>query len=179
MARNATIYKVHLSVADTRRDYYADHRLVVAKHPSESDERMMIRILVFAMHASDQLQFGRGVSTHDEPDLWRCNENGDIELWIDLGQPDEKRLNKACKRADQVVVYTYSDNAANDWWQHKQKKLTHWKNLSVINIPTDQVDKLSQLTQRGMTLKCNIQDDVIWINDEDNVVQIEPTIWLQ
>ena len=107
MALKATIFKVGLQVADMERGYYGDHALTVARHPSETDERMMLRVLAFALHAGPDLAFGKGLSTDDEPDLWQRDLTGAIALWIDVGQPDEKLLRRACGRAREVVVYAY------------------------------------------------------------------------
>ena len=95
MASNATIFKATLQIADMDRNYYADHALTIARHPSETDERMMVRLLAFVQHAHEALAFGRGLSADDEPDLWRRDLTGAVELWIEVGQPEEKRLRKA------------------------------------------------------------------------------------
>ena len=106
MALKATIFKADLQIADMDRHYYGDHALTIARHPSETDERMMVRLLAFALHAHDMLAFGRGLSADDEPDLWQKDLTGAIDLWIDVGQPDEKRMLKACGRSSRVVVYS-------------------------------------------------------------------------
>lgn len=115
MALKSTIYKASLQIADMDRNYYHDHMLTIAKHPSETDERMMLRILVFALNAHDDLVFTKGLSTDNEPDLWQKKLNGDIERWIDLGQPDEKRIRKACGLSNQVLIYCYSGSSADIW----------------------------------------------------------------
>ena len=107
MAIKATIFKTELQVSDMDRGYYRDHTLTLARHPSETDERMMVRLLAFALHADEALLFGRGLSTDDEPDLWQKDLTGAVELWIDVGLPTEKDIRKACGRARQVVVYCY------------------------------------------------------------------------
>ena len=117
MALKATIFKAELHIADMERGYYHDHALTVARHPSETDERMMVRLLAFALNADETLAFGAGLSTDDEPDLWRKDLTGSIETWIDVGLPDEKRIRKACGRADEVFVYSYGGHAAQLWWQ--------------------------------------------------------------
>ncbi len=116
MALKATIFKADLQIADMDRRYYGDHTLTIARHPSETDERMMVRLLAFAMHADEALSFGRGLSTDDEPDLWRKDLTGTIEIWIDVGLPDEKRVRRACGRARQVFVYSYGGRGAELWW---------------------------------------------------------------
>jgi uncharacterized protein YaeQ len=98
MALKATVVKAELQVSDMDRHYYASHNLTLAQHPSETDERLMVRLLAFALNADERLEFGKGLSSDDEPDLWRRDYTGDIELWIDLGQPDESRIRKASGR---------------------------------------------------------------------------------
>ena len=117
MALKSTIFKAELSVADIDRGYYGDHALTIARHPSETDERMMVRLLAFALHADDALTFGRGLSSEDEPDLSRRDLTGTIELWIDVGLPDERDLRKACGRSREVHVYAYGGRACALWWE--------------------------------------------------------------
>ena len=116
MAPNATVYKAELQVTDMDRHYYASHDLILAQHPSETAERLMARLLAFALFADERLMFGRGLSDEDEPALWQRDYTGDIERWIELGQPDESRLRKACGRAQQVVVVNYGGHVAEVWW---------------------------------------------------------------
>ena len=130
MALKATIFKATLSIADMDRHYYADHHLTLARHPSETDERMMIRLLAFALNASDRLEFTRGLSTDDEPELWQKSLSDEIELWIELGLPEESRLRKACNRAREVVLYTYGGRAVPLWWNKHQSKLARFDNLT-------------------------------------------------
>ena len=117
MAVKATIFKAELQVNDMDRNYYQGHSLTIAQHPSETEARVMVRLLAFALNASESLTFGRGLSTDDEPDLWARDLTGQIELWIETGQPDEQRIRKACGRAGQVIVYTFSGRGAGIWWE--------------------------------------------------------------
>lgn len=107
MALKSTIYKAELQIADMDRHYYADHALTVARHPSETDERMMVRIVAFALFAHERLEFCKGLSDVDEPDLWQKDLTGAIDVWIEAGQPDERRIAKAAGRAGQVTVIAY------------------------------------------------------------------------
>ncbi len=172
MATKATIFKVDLQIADMDRNYYQTHALTIARHPSETDERMMVRVLAFARHAHESLAFSKGLSTEDEPDLWQKDLTGDIELWIDLGQPEEKRIRRACGRARQVIIYTYSGNSADIWWNKIRGTLDRLKNLTVINLPADTVQALAKLAQRGMQLQCTIQDGQVWIADHNDSVEV-------
>jgi uncharacterized protein YaeQ len=154
------------------RHYYGDHALTIARHPSETDERMMVRLLAFALHAHEALLFGKGLSTEDEPDLWQKDLTGAIELWVDVGLPDEKRILKACGRAAQVVVYSYG-SASNVWWNQIGSKLDRAKNLRVMSLPPATSAALATLVQRTMQLQCTIQDGQIWLTDGDRTVQVE------
>jgi uncharacterized protein YaeQ len=177
MALKATIYKADLQIADMDRQYYGDHSLTIARHPSETDERMMVRLLAFALNAHEALGFGKGISTEDEPDLWQKDLTGAIDLWIDVGLPDEKRLLKACGRSAQVLVYCYS-SAWNIWWNQIANKVERARNLQVVNLRAEESVALSQLAQRTMQLQCTIQDGQVWLNSGDKTVQLTPVpVW--
>jgi uncharacterized protein YaeQ len=172
MALKATIYKAELQIADMDRNYYQEHILTLARHPSETDERMMIRLLAFAIHASESLTFTKGLFDTDEPDLWQKDLTGAIDLWIEVGQPDDKRLMKACGRSAQVIVYSYSATS-HIWYKQIANKLERAKNLTVINIPADASAQLERLAQRNMQLQCTIQDGQIYLTDSVNTVLVE------
>ncbi len=172
MALKATIYKAELQIADMDRNYYQQHLLTLARHPSETDERMMIRLLAFAIHASDSLTFTKGLFDTEEPDLWQKDLTGAIELWIEVGQPDEKRLMKACGRSEKVVVYSYGATS-HIWFKQIANKLERAKNLSVINIPSDAAVQLQKMANRNMQLQCTIQDGQIWLTDSVDTVLVE------
>ncbi len=176
MAPKATIYKAELQVSDMDRHYYATHALTLARHPSETNERLMVRLLAFALHADERLEFGRGLSTDDEPDLWRKSLTGEIEQWIELGQPDEQRIRKACGRARQVVVISYSGRSAEIWWDKIADGLARSKNLTVIDIPAAWVQSLTALANRNMQLQCLIQDGQAQLMNETTTAIVEPTL---
>ena len=172
MALKATIYKAELQIADMDRNYYHDHNLTIARHPSETDERMLVRVLAFARHAGEMMQFGKGLSTDDEPDLWQKDLTGAIQVWIDVGLPDEKRIRRACGRADQVYVYSYGGRGAELWWQQSVDKLERTKNLTVLNIPLAMSQALASLAQRNMQLQCTIQEGTIWLADSQHRIEV-------
>jgi len=176
MALKATIFKAELQIADMDRNYYHDHALTIARHPSETDERMMVRVLAYALHADEALSFGKGLSTDDEPDLWQKDLTGAIELWIDVGQPDDKRIRRACGRARQVFVYSYGGQGAVIWWNQISSKLDRASNLTVISVPAVASQALAKLTRRNMYLNCTIQDQQVWLADAEERVQVELTI---
>jgi uncharacterized protein YaeQ len=176
MASNATIFKAALQIADVDRNYYQDHALTLARHPSETDERMMVRLLAFALNADEALSFGRGLSTEDEPDLWKKDLTGVIELWIEVGLRDEKSIRQACGRAQQVVIYTYGGRAADQWWEQNRARLERLDNLAVMNLPPDGSRAAAKLAQRDMKLQYTIQEGQILMGDGINAVPIELTI---
>jgi uncharacterized protein YaeQ len=174
MALNATIYKAELQVSDMDRHYYATHALTMARHPSETAERLMVRLLAFALYADERLEFGKGLSDEDEPALWRKAYTGEIEQWIELGQPDESRIRKACGRAQQVVVINYGGRSADLWWDKIAGSLGRNRNLTVLDIPAGTVDLLAAMSERGMRLQCLIQDGQLQIMSETASVSVEP-----
>lgn len=171
MALKATIYKADLQIADMDRQVYGDHALTVARHPSETDERMMVRILAYALHAQEGIAFTRGLFDVDEPELWVKDLAGDITLWIDLGQPDEARIRRACSRAGQVVVLCYS-SSCDVWWKQIENKLTRFGNLTVLQVPADASQALAALAERSMRLQCMVQDGHIWMNTDSASVPL-------
>ncbi len=179
MALKATIFRVELQIADMDRHYYQAHSLTLARHPSETDERLMLRVLAFARHAHPDLAFTKGLSSQDEPDLWQKDLTGAIDSWIELGQPEEKRIRKACGRASQVYVYSYGGHAAELWWEKNRPQLERCKNLTVINLPRAVSASLEKLAQRNMRLNCTVQEKQLWLTDETNSVEVEMAIWQQ
>ena len=173
VALKATIYKVHLSVADMDRHHYSEHALTLARHPSENDERMMVRVLAFALFSDEALEFGKGLCADDEADLWQRDLTGAVERWIDVGQPDEKWMRKASARADEVVVLSYG-RAADVWWQGVAGKVARFDNLRVLTIAPEVGPELATLTQRTMRLQATIQDGQVWLTDGERSVLVEP-----
>jgi uncharacterized protein YaeQ len=176
MASNATIFKATMQISDMDRHYYEDHALTLARHPSETDERMMVRVLAFVLHAHEALSFGRGLSSEEEPALWQKDLTGTIDIWIEVGQPEEKTIRRACGRAKQVCIYTYGGRGADQWWEKNLATLARLNNLSVMNLPLDASRALAQLAQPSMHLHCTIQEGQIWMADGENTAHIELTI---
>ena len=172
MALKATICKASLQVADMDRNYHAEHTLTVARHPSETDERMMVRLLAFALNAHEYLAFGKGLSETDEPDLWQKDLTGAIEHWIEVGQPDDKRLLRACGRASRVTVYAYG-NRAELWWKPFGEKLERAKNLAVWRVPAAGAQALAKLAARSMDLQCTVQEGRLYFSNAAETVEME------
>ena len=173
MAVKATVFRAELQVSDMDRHYYATHALTLARHPSETDERLMVRLLAFALFADERLEFGRGLSSDDEPDLWKTSRSGEIELWIDLGQPDDSRIRKACGRSERVMVINYGGRAADLWWDKVSSAVSRCGNLTVIDIAPATVSALAALADRGMRLQCMIQDGQAELYFEGSSVAVE------
>ena len=171
MALNATIFKAAVQISDMDRGYYKEHALTVARHPSETDERMMVRVLAFCLHASASLSFGKGLSTDDEPDLWEKDLTGAIVSWIDVGQPDDRRMRKASGRADEVFVYSYGAQSARLWWEQVSNKIDKTRNLTVIRLPAE-TRQLAELAERNMRLTCTVQDRHAWLANDEHSVEI-------
>ena len=171
MALKSTIYKADLQVADMDRHYYADHPLTIACHPSETAERMMVRVLAFALNAHELLAFGKGLSDVEEPDLWRRDLTGAVEQWIEVGQPDERTVLKACGKAGRVSVYAYGSSTPQ-WWKQVGPKLERARNLQVAGIDPEAARALAKLARRNMRLQCTIQDADIWMRDDTEAVQV-------
>jgi uncharacterized protein YaeQ len=174
MAAKSTIFKAQLQIVDLDRHHYADYSLTLARHPSETDERMMVRLLAFALHADEALTFGQGMTDGEEADLWLKELTGEIRLWIDVGLPDERLLRKACGRATQVVVYAYGGRNAELWYSQNQQQLQKQKNLEVVCLPAETSKALAAMARRTMVLQCLIQEGSVSFSDESQSVQLEP-----
>ncbi len=175
MAAGATIYKASLNIANMDTHYYAEHDLTIAKHPSENDLRLMVRLIAFVLNASEGMAFSKGIAQDDEPDIWEKKLDGDIKLWIDLGQPDEKRIRKACGRADEVIIYTYQEGAALSWWKQEENKLKRFKNLRVVNLKIN--GDIEAFAQRSMKLQCNITDGELSLLLDELSVEVTEEVW--
>jgi uncharacterized protein YaeQ len=177
MAIKSTIFKAALQIADMDRALYADHALTLARHPSETDERLMARVLAFALNvpADDHdgaLVFARGLSDGDEPDLWRHSLAGVLRHWVEVGQPaDDRRLTKACGRAEAVTLYCYAQSAPI-WWAAIAPKLSRLRNLQVWQIPAEESTALARLADRSMQLQVTVQEGQIWVGNQSDSVEI-------
>lgn len=164
MALKATIFKADLQVADLDRGHFADYALTIARHPSETDERMMVRLLAFALNAGPDLAFGKGISTEDEAALWEIDPAGVIQRWIDVGQPDETRIRKACHKAERVMVLTYGARSVDVWWKQIAGNLARFDNLEVWRLAAEESQALAGLAERTMKLSCTVQDGTVYFD---------------
>ncbi len=173
MAIKPTIFKIALQISDMDRHYYGDHAVTIARHASETDERMMMRVLAFCCHAQEHLLFAGGLSEADEPDVWLKDLTGTIQLWIDVGLPEEKRLLKACGRAQQVVIYAYGGHGVQIWWDNLSARTKRLKNLRLFSVAQSSSQALARLTARTMNLSCTIQDGSLWISNATDSVLVD------
>jgi uncharacterized protein YaeQ len=185
VALKSTVFKAQVAVADIDHGYYADHALTIARHPSETDERMMVRLAALALNAhklqavlggDGTLGFGGGLSTPDDPDVVLRDYTNRNRVWIEVGQPEDKPLAKACAQSDEVVLYAFS-SAAEVWWRGIEGKLFKLQNLAVWRIPAEQSKALEQLAQRSMQLQATIQEGVLMVGDGARSVDVEPKRW--
>jgi uncharacterized protein YaeQ len=174
LALKATIFKAELQVSDTDRGHYATYPLTLARHPSETDERMMVRLLAFALDADEALAFGPGLSAEDEPDLVNRDLTGAISLWIDVGLPDDREIRKAAGRAREVKVYTYGGRAAELWWTQNREALARLRNLTVIDVPPEASQAMARMVDRTMRLECTMQEGQVWFTRGEDTVHLEP-----
>lgn len=170
MTLKATIFKAELDISDVERNYYETHALTLARHSSETDERLMVRLLAFACNAHERLEFSEGLSNPDDPEIWQRDLTGQIEVWIEVGQPDEKRILKACGRARKVVIYCYASSSLI-WWKGVESKLERAKNLSVYHFP--QAASMAPLAERNMKLQCTVQEGQVWLTSGDTTLELE------
>ncbi len=174
MALKSTVYRFDLNVADLDRQVYGDFPLTLARHPSETESRLMLRTLAFALHADERLEFGRGISTDDEPDLWRKDLTGEIEQWIELGTPDPERLRKASGRAAEVVLYCYGDRATPVWWDKHESALQRFSSLRVFQIDDATCEALAALAGQGDAIQCTIEGGDVWVSAGDSSIHVAP-----
>jgi len=172
MALKATVFKADLQVANLDQNQFGDYSLTLAQHPSETIERVMIRLLAFALYASEDLRFGRGLSNEEDAAVWEIDPSGVTRLWIDVGLPDEVRVKKACSRADRAVIITYGGRPSDMWWQQNANTLTRYKNLSVIQLSPEDCAKLVEAAGRTMKLSWTIQEGMVYLDN----ASITPTI---
>ncbi len=176
MATKSTVYKAELEISDIDRGYYATHTLTLAQHPSETNRRLMARLIAFVLFADERLEFGRGLSNEEDPDLWRRDYTGNIESWIELGQPDESSVRRACGRAQQVILVNYSGNSAEVWWTKNESSLARSKNLTVIDLDSSEVESATRFLQRTMRLQVMIQEGCCQLMCDNETVDVRPRV---
>jgi uncharacterized protein YaeQ len=178
MALKATIYKAQIQIADMDRGVYGEHFLTLARHPSETDERMMIRVLAYALNAPASAEHGalemaKSLWDADEPDLWQKDLTGQVVHWIDVGQPDERRILRSSPRAGRVTVLSFASSTPV-WWANIATKITRARNLAVWQVEAAQSQALAALTQRSMQLQVSVQDGTVYVSEGERSIEITP-----
>ena len=173
MALKSTIYKVRLTLSNLNIHHYSDYSLTIAKHPSENELRMMIRLLAFSLSAQEDVQFTKGLSADNEADLWKINHDGSIEHWIELGLPDERRIRQICSKANKVTIYTYHGNQALLWFESIENKVQRFDHLNIIHFSVKDTHLLEAFAEKGMNLNISIEDNDIWISNETERICVE------
>ena len=164
MAIKPTIYKLTVSLSDLNRDIYDSLSLTIARHPSETVERMMVRVLAFCLNAREQLVLCKGLSDTEEADIWAHSLDGNLELWIDVGEPSADRIKKVSRLAKEVKIYCFNSKAST-WWQQNEKQLRSL-DVNVYRFPWDQVQALSSIIDRGVDLSITISADSVFVASE-------------
>ncbi len=177
MGSKVNILRVTLDVSDLDRNYYNEHKFTLAHQPPETEIYIIARILAFTLNAHERLVYTKGTDTRHEPHLWQKDLTDALELWIEIGEPDEKRARKACARSKHVIIYTYKEGSSAIWWDQKNSKFGQLKNLSVINLPAQALEDLATLIDRTMDLQCTIQDGHVWIGNNNRTIEFDPVIW--
>ena len=172
MAIKATICKATIHLSDMDREYYDTLNLTMAKHPSETDQRMMVRLIAFVLNAHQDLQFGKGLSDEEEASIWQINYSSVIDLWVELGQIDPKRIKKACSRSNAVKLYCYG-SSTDVWWKQVESKMQAFDKLTVEQFTQETCNALVKLADRSMEFQCSIQDGQLWLNAGDETLLIE------
>lgn len=170
MALPSTVFKADLQIADTHRHYYDNHSLTFTRHPSETNERLMVRLLAFALNASQGLVFAQGLTDSDEPDLWEKDATGAIINWIFVGLPDEKKIKKACSRSEKVIIYAYGGSTVGIW--HAGLNIDKFSNLSIWNVPPTDSQALVNTVERSMKIQCSIDDSTVWWSSLNTTIEI-------
>ncbi len=171
MALPSTIFKIEMDISDLDRHYYETHNLTLARHPSETDERLIARLIAFAFHASSRLHFGLSIGAGDEPDLFEKDYAGDIILWISVGCPDEKLIKKACSRSERVAIYSYGGSEVQVWWD--KLKIDKFDKLSIFRIPQEISTFLAGKIERSFKVQCTIEDGILWWNSDQSTLEIK------
>ncbi|RKT60701.1 uncharacterized protein YaeQ [Azonexus fungiphilus] len=174
MALKSTVFKAELQVSDLDRGHFAEYPLTIARHPSENDIRMMVRVLAFALHAGPDLAFGKGLSSDDECALQEVDPGGVLRTWVEVGQPDESRIRKGCNRADRAVVLAYGGRSVDVWWQQIAPQLERFANLTVLRLSAEESEALGALAERSMKLACTIQEGTVWLASGERSLELAP-----
>lgn len=166
MALKATIFKAKISLSNLNIHHYDDLTLTIARHPSENNLRMMARILAFLMNAQEEPTFTKGLSSDNEPDIWKINHDGSVDRWIELGHLDERRIRQSCSKAKKVTIYSYQGNQSLQWFNSIENGLSRFQNLDIVHFSFPEGQNIEDFAERGMNISCSIEDSDIWLSTE-------------
>ncbi|PNQ54662.1 YaeQ family protein [Vibrio sagamiensis] len=170
MALKPTIYKFRIAISDMNHDYYDSTNLIIALHPSEKPQRMLARIFAYCLNAQSNLEFTKGLSTIEEPDLWHVKDDQSIASWIEIGEPEPERIKKATRLAQHVKVYTYNTKATV-WWEKNAGKLNMLP-VDVFSFDYDTIDTVSQHLVRGTNLSIMISGSSIFVDINEQHIEL-------
>lgn len=173
MALGASIYKAAVNVSNLNTHFYDNTSLTLAKHPSESELRMMYRLCAFLYSSNFDLSFTKGLSSTDEPEMWQLSASGEIIEWIELGLPDIKRVRQACGKSNRVTIFTYHKNKTEDWFKKLEKDFLQLDKLSIVQILVDDENLLEELCQKNMTIDCMIEDSTMYLSSDESRVTLQ------
>ena len=171
MAEKATVCKANITLSDMDRHYYGDLSLTIAQHPSETAERMMVRLLSFCYRAADNLTFTRGLSSVDEPDIWLKSDDGRILEWIEVGQPAPDRLKKAQGVARQVLVFAYG-RGIDIWWKNNTAAVQALSKVKVYSFDAAELQDLTKLAAKTMNLTISITEAIAYISSAEHNISV-------
>lgn len=174
MALKSTVLKATIHLSDMDRNVYDTLQLTIAQHPSENNQRLMVRVMAFVLNYHEDLKFGKGVSDEDEAAIWQIDYAEQIALWVELGQIDVKRIKKASHRADKVKLYCYG-SSVDTWWKQAQKDVSLFSNVIVEQFPEEQSLALADLADKSMEFQVSIQDGQCWLSHGEDTLLIETT----
>ncbi len=163
MALPPTIYRASIELADTDRGCYETLTATLARHPSETAERLVTRLLAYALCYEEELVFTKGISAGDEPDLWRKGPDGRILLWIEVGLPEAERLLKSARHAERVVLFAYGGSRWR-WEAQHLAKLGRAENITVLSVAQEFIDQLVEQLQRGIHWSLTVTDGSLYLN---------------
>jgi uncharacterized protein YaeQ len=177
MARGASIHRAQIELSHVDRGVYETLQLTVARHPSETLDRMVMRILAFGLRYAEDLAFGRGVSATDEPDLWRREGDGRVIEWIDVGRPDAKRLIQASRKSTRCQLFVFGDRGRR-WRKAQLETMKAPANLGVAYIDDGFVASLAATADRQIAWAMTVFESAIYLTTGDTSFETTPEIWL-
>ncbi len=167
--KSSTIYKAFVELSNLNSHTYESFNLTMAKHPSENESRMMYRLVSYLHESNKNLEFTRGLSSTDEPEVWEKGASGEVIHWIEMGEPDEKRIRKVCGKSQKVTIYTYNQNTAHLWFEKIKNKLIGNQKVKIYHIQNQ--EDFEVLINRSMKLDCLIEDQSLYLSDELNRIE--------